>query len=397
MVAVALATVGLIAVLFGQINPAVDGPSLMPSTQLAPSPAGPSSSTTSGSTTTNVTNIFPPPDPEVVVETQRQAAPVILDSGFRSLDSNGGATLSEVFNLGLSLSRIREDLILTPVVQDLNAAMVRIVLSSLGLVIAALALWGIMGEFVGSDSREAIEYLIRVPLWCVMALTSLQWFGLVMRFFAALAGLIATSSHGAFGATMREDFWSNVGLGLFALFIGLFYLLNLLLFALQLFANTGFLAFAALSAPVFVFLKTTPWTARWGDNWLRMVPATAADLLAMMAILVVGAEGLNRIDSPSAFTTIAIDLGLLLSLPLIRRLFGLEGNSAGGRLFGMALLARTIRSMRSPSTTAASATRPATTAPAPSTSATSPTRAPRWTYTGPATNKRTPWTAGQAA
>lgn len=397
MVATALAAVGLIAVLFAQINPTVDGPSLMPSTQqVAPAPGGPTSSTTTGSTTTNVTNVFPPPDPEVVVETQRQAAPVILDSGFRSIDSNGGATLSEVFNLGLSLASIRADLITMPIVQTLNAAMVRIVLSSLGLVIAALALWGILGEFVGSDAREASEYLIRVPLWCIMALTSLQWFGLVMRFFAALAGLIATSSHGAFGATLREDFWSNVGIGLFALFIGLFYLLNLLIFAMQLFANTGFLAFCALSAPVFVFLKTTPWTARWGDNWFKMVPATAADLLAMMAILVVGAEGLNRIDAPSAFATIAIDLGLLLSLPLIRRLFGLEGNSAGARLFGMAILARTIRNMRSPSS-AAGAAKAATSSPASTTSATSPTRAPRWTYSGPASTKRTPWTAGQAA
>jgi len=331
--------------------------------------------------TVQQTNVFPPPDPAVVVETEKKAAPAILDSGLRAIDGDGGKSLGEVFKLGLAFGQIRKDMILLPVVQDINHGMQRIVLATLGLVIAALALWGLIGQFLGSDAYEAFEMLAHVPLWCILAVTSLQWFGFALDLFAALAGVISTAASGAFGPTFREDFWSNAGLGLFALFVGLFYLLNLLLFSLQLFANTAFLAFCALVAPVFVFLKATPWTSHWGGNWFRMAPATAGDLLAMLSLLVVGAAGLDRITGSTAFATIGLDLGLLLTLPLIRRLFALENNSVGSHIFGAVMLARLYRNLRShgsSSTAAGAATGMAGAVVA--SSPTQPTRAPRWAH-----------------
>lgn len=346
-------------VVFLQVPPVVNGPPIVPGAQ------------TSGGPTTSVTNnnTFPTPDKATVIATEKEASPVILDSAFRSIDADGGKSLSGIFNLGMSLGKIRKDLILLPAVQELNKGMQRIVTASIALVLVALAFWGILGEAFGSDGREAFEYLARVPLWSILALSSLQWLALVLDFFAALAGMIAASSDAAFGTTLRPDFWSDVGLGLFAIFIGLFYLFNLLLFALQLFANTAFLAFCAVVAPVFVFLKTTPWTSRWGDNWFRMVPGTAGDILAMMTLLVIGGAGLNLITSDSAFQTLALDLGLLMCLPLIRHLFGLEGHSVGSRFINAALLARALK-RGAGNTPPATPTRN-------STNVSTPTRAPR--------------------
>lgn len=342
------------------------------------------SSSSSGSTTNNVTNVFPAPTADEVIATEKQAAPVVLQSGLSSIDADGGQGMSDVFKLGLSFASIRKDVILLPVVQTLNQGMTHIVLASLGMVIAALALWGLIGPLVGSDSREAFDYLMRVPLWCLIALSSMQWFGLVLDFFTALAGMIATDGQAAFGPTLRSDFWSNVGLGLFAEFVGLFYLICLLLFVLQAFTNTAFLAFCAVVAPVFVFLKTTPWTSRWGDNWFRMVPATAADLLAMLCILVIGAAGFNMETADSGLATIALDLGLLMCLPLVRRLFGLERGSAGGRFFGAMLFTRAIRSLRAGSRTSAPVSAAVGVAVAPVSTST-PTRSPRWDNHTPGT------------
>src|SRR5438105_6259494 len=101
----------------------------------------------------------------------------------------------------------------------------------------------------------------------------------------------------------------------------------------------------------------------------------------MLALLVVGAAGLDRIKGSTAFATIALNLGLLLCLPLVRRLFGLENNSVGSRIFGLVMLARLYRNLRhhGSSSTAAGAATGATGAAAAS-SPTQPTRAPRWAH-----------------
>jgi hypothetical protein len=365
------AALGSVFVLMQAGNPIVEPPPLAP-------PQNPT-------VVNNTTNVFPPPDPALVVETEKKAAPVVLQSGLQALDASGGESIGEVFKLGLALGQVRKDLILLPVVQDLNQAMQRAVLGTLALVVAALCLWGLLGQVFGSDAAEAFEYLGRAPLWCVLALTSLQWYGLMLDAFAALGGVIASAGGAAFGPTLRPDFWSDAGLGLFAVFVGVFYLLNLLLFALQMFANTAFLGYCAVVAPIFVFLKTTPWTAHWGDNWFRMVPGTAGDLLAMLSLLAIGAAGLDRVTAGSAFATLGFDLGLLLTLPLIRRLFGLEGNSVGTRLLGSVFLWRTIRQLRGPSGSTTGAAAAAGAGGAAVASPTQATRAPRWSRYAPGT------------
>ena len=47
-----------------------------------------------------------------------------------------------------------------------------------------------LGQLVGSDAQEAFEALVRVPLWCILALSSLQeqrpslWYARYGAFFA---------------------------------------------------------------------------------------------------------------------------------------------------------------------------------------------------------------------
>jgi hypothetical protein len=308
---------------------AVFGMTLIVAQQVVPLPADGNTivtppSDSSSHTTTNVTNVFPPPDPQYVIETEQQGAPIILQSGLLALDSNGAGELASAFDLALELGQIRKDLVLLPAVKEINQGMQHVVVATLGLVVAALAVWGIIGQAFGSDAHEAFELLMKVPIWCVLALTSLSWYSMVLDIFAALGGVIATSARGAFGPVLRPDFWSNTGLGLFDSFVGLFMLILLLLFVIKLLANTAFLALCALVAPVFVLCKTTPWTSRWGDNWFHMVPATAGDLLAMLAMMVLAAATLDHLQAQSTFQTILIDLGMLLALPLVQRLFGLE-------------------------------------------------------------------------
>jgi hypothetical protein len=323
-------------------------------------------------TTTNVTNnVFPPPDPQFIIQTEKDGAPVILQSALQTLDSNGATELSSAFEMALELGRIRSDLILMPAVREINQGMQRIVLATLGLVIAALALWGILGQAFGSDVHEAFEMLMKVPLWCILALTSLAWYAMALDIFAALGGVIASSARGAFGPTLRGDFWSDTGLGLFDSFVGLFMLILLLMFALKLLANTAFLAFCAAVAPIFVFCKATPWTARWGDNWFRMVPAAAGDLLAMLAMMTVAAATLDHLEARSAFQTILVDLGMLMALPLVQRLFGLSESGGRGLVSAFALSSIIRRGARG---VASVASAPAGVAGAPST----PTRTPRW-------------------
>jgi hypothetical protein len=333
-------------------------------------------SDSSNHTTTNVTNVFPPPDPQYVIQTEQQGAPVIMQSGLEALDSNGAGELATAFELALQLGQIRKDLILLPAVTEINQGMQRIVVLTLGLVVASLALWGIIGQAFGSDAHEAFELLMKVPIWCILALTSLAWYGMVLDAFAALGGLITTSARGAFGATLRPDFWSNAGMGLFDEFVGLFMLILLLLFVVKLLANTAFLAFCALVAPIFVFCKTTPWTARWGDNWFHMVPATAGDLLSMLAMMVVAAATFNHLEGQSAFQTILIDVGMLLALPLVQRLFGLEHGHFGSRLLQSLQFASIVRGARALSRNAAAA--PVVVASATTGASSAPTRTPRW-------------------
>jgi hypothetical protein len=333
-------------------------------------------SDSSNHTTTNVVNVFPPPDPQYVIQTEQQGAPVIMQSGFEALNSNGAGELANAFDLALKLGQIRKDLILLPAVTEVNHGMQRIVVLTLGLVVAALALWGIIGQAFGSDAHEAFELLMKVPIWCILALTSLAWYSMVLDAFAALGSVITTSAHGAFGPTLRPDFWSNAGLGLFDEFVGLFMLILLLLFVVKLLANTAFLAFCALVAPIFVFCKTTPWTSRWGDNWFHMVPATAADLLSMLAMLVVAAATLDHLEGQSAFQTILIDVGMLLALPLVQRLFGLEHGHFGSRLLQSLQFASIMKGARALSRNAVAAPVALTSAAVGASSA--PTRTPRW-------------------
>jgi hypothetical protein len=367
--------VGILAVTAGLMLAQAGNPIVNPPVGVPP----PTGSTQNPTVINNTTNVFPPPDPEVTIATEAKAAPVIMQSGLQSIDTDGGKSVSQVFQLALTFGSIRKDIILSPIVQDLNRAMQRVIWATVALFIAALCLWGVFSQFLGSDAWEAFEALSRVPLWCLLAASSLQWYGMALDLFAKLGGVIATSGDAAFGPTLRSDFWSNAGLGLFALFVGLIYLLILAVFAIQLIANTAFLAFCAIVAPVFVFLKITPWTSSRGDNWFRMAPATAADLLAMLMLLTIGAKGLDKVTVSSAFGTIGLDLGLLLCLPLVRRLFGLEGGSAGTRLIGGILLVRTLRGLRGGSHTASSAGA-ATVGAAATSSATAATRAPRWAH-----------------
>lgn len=359
---------------------AVVGLTLIVAQQLVPLPSDGNTivtppSDSSSHTTTNVTNVFPPPDPQYVIDTERQGAPIILQSGLLALDSNGASELASAFDLALGLGQVRKDLILLPAVKEINQGMQHIVLATLGLVVAALAVWGIIGQVFGSDTREAFEMLMKVPVWCILALTSLSWYSMVLDIFAALGGVIAASAHGAFGPALRPDFWSNTGLGLFDSFVGLFMLILLLLFVVKLLANTAFLAFCALVAPIFVFCKTTPWTSRWGDNWFHMVPATAGDLLAMLAMMALAAATLDHLQAQSTFHTILIDLGMLLALPLVQRLFGLEHAILRPLFFQSVLMASMMRGARVLGGPAAAA---GVVAAAASAAPSAPTRTPRW-------------------
>ena len=69
-----------------------------------------------------------------------------------------------------------------------------------------------------------LKALGRVPLWCLLALTSWYWYGTLLDLFVAVGGVITSSTTGVFGPTLRSDFWSNAGISLFAEFVGLFYL-----------------------------------------------------------------------------------------------------------------------------------------------------------------------------
>lgn len=352
-----------------QLNPIVDGPHIDP-------PAGVH---TTGSTTnvTNTTNVFPAPSREEVIAIEGDAAPVILVSGFRALDMGAADSMNDFFRLALTFAQFRTDMLDLPMVQDINHGMTRIVQITLGLVIAALAMWGILSRYVGSDIREAFETLARVPLWAIMAMTSLQWYRVVLQGFAQLAGAVSTVGDGAFGPALRSDFWSNTGLGIFALFVGLFMFILLLMFFLQFLSNTAFLLVCAVVAPVFVFLKSTPWTQHLGTNWFKMVPATVGDTIAMLCILMIGAAGFSHITAPSAFATICLDIGLLMCLPLVKRLFGLEHHSAGSKLFAALAIGRMVGAIRGGrggggvQPTGGSDSGPAT-------SPTTPTQAPRW-------------------
>jgi hypothetical protein len=359
--AIASALVGLTLIVAQQvITPSSDGNAIV---------SAPSDS--SSQTTTNVTNVFPPPDPQYVIQTEQQGAPVILQSALQSIDTSGSKDLVNALDLGLQLAQLRKDLILTPAVQELNDGLQRIVFASLALVIAALCLWGMLGQLFGSDGREAFEAIGRVPLWCILALTSLAWYSLLLDGFAALGGVIASSAHGAFGPILRDDFWSNQGLSLFSAFTGLFLLLVVLWFIVKLFANTAFLALCAIVAPVFIFLKCTPWTSSWGDRWFRMVPAAAGDLLAMLTMMVIGSAALDHLELSNTFETIAFELGLLLAIPLVEELFGVRGSGiGGGRIWDVVFLGRLRRAL-----SASQVVRQA----APPSNPSRPTRAPRWT------------------
>jgi hypothetical protein len=337
-----------------------------------------------------VTNNYAAPSADVIADAESRAAPVVMESGLRAFDQNAGSQLGSAFDLALEMAQVRKDLIQSDAVQEINGGMQRIVALSLGLAFAALSLWGMIGQFFGSDGSEAFEALGRVPLWVLLGHTSWQWMGTMLDAFAALGGMIASSAHGAFGWALREDFWSNAGLGVFSVFVGAFMLLGFFFFALQLFADTAFLGVCAATAPAFLFLKTTPWTSRWGDNWLRMVPATLGDMLALLVLLVLGAAGLDHVTHNNAGLMIAFDLGLLAALPLIRRLFGLEGHSAGS-FFSTLFWLRMMRNMRTsgPTRGAPSSAAAGAGAGAAAASATTPTRAPRWSnhYAGPVTAK----------
>ena len=360
---------------------AIVGLTLIVAQQVVPLPSDGNSivtppSDSSNHTTTNVTNVFPPPDPQFVIQTEQQGAPIILQSGLLALDSNGASELASAFELAVELGKVRKDLILLPAVKEINEGMQRIVLATLGLVIAALALWGIIGQAFGSDAHEAFEMLMKVPIWCIVALTSLSWYSMVLDIFAALGGVVASSAHGAFGTTLRPDFWSNTGLGLFDSFVGLFMLILMLLFVVKLLANTAFLAFCALVAPVFVLCKMTPWTSHWGDNWFRLVPATAGDLVAMLAMMVLAAATFDHLEAQSAFQTILIDVGLLLAMPLVQRLFGLEHATFGARLLQSMQFASIMRGAKALASTVSAA--PVVVAAAADAAPSTPTRTPRW-------------------
>jgi hypothetical protein len=152
-------------------------------------------------------------------------------------------------------------------------------------------------------------------------------------------------------------------------------LILLLLFVVKLLANTAFLAFCAMVAPIFVFCKTTPWTSRWGDNWFHMVPATAGDLLSMLAIMVVAAATFEHLEGQSEFQTILIDLGMLMALPLVQRLFGLEHGHFGSRLMQSLQFATIMRGTRALSRGVAA---PVAVASAVAGASSAPTRTPRW-------------------
>lgn len=363
--------------LFAQVgNPIVSPP---------PAP-GPST------TVNNVTNVYPAPPPEAVIDTERNAAPAILEGGFESLDRDAANRVSGFLNVGGQFSAIRRAIILQPRVLEMNQTAQRVVLLTLGLALAALALWGVIGTMFGSDGKEAMEAIGHVPLWAILALSSIAWYGLLLEFFERLVTLLSSTAVLTLGIPLQpgcppigpcETILTVGALGLFGLFLAFLYLLAVLYFAFQMWINTAFLALAGAVAPLFVFSKVTPWTGHFGDNWFRMVPGTCGDLVAMTVVLVLGGPTLDQFTHLEPFEQIALRLALLLCLGMVRQLFGLHHGAAGGRLLSTMFLARALRGARSGAASAGGAgTAAAASASAASASATAPTRAPRWTTSG---------------
>jgi len=366
----------LALIVFAQVgNPIVQQP--------APSPPN---------QTINVTNVFPPPDPALVIETERQAAPAILESGFEALTRDGAARTIGFLNVGGNFGLIRRAIIEQPRVLDVAHTGQRLVLASLGLALAALALWGLIGHFVGSDAHEAFEAIGHLPLWALAALSTIAWYGLLLTMFEAIGGALSNTAVEVLGAPLGacpeigpcQNALTAAAMGVFGLLMTFLYILAVLFFGFQMWLNTAFLAFAGAVAPPFVFSMATPWTKRWGHNWFRMVPGTLGDLVAMSVVLVLGGPTLEQLGSNEPFNQIALRIALLLVLGMVRHLFGLDQSSAGGRMFSALLLARALRRGGG----GAATTAPAATSSSPPSPA-SPARAPRWGSSGwgPATNK----------
>ena len=367
--------IALLVVVFAQVG----GPSVV----LQPAPSNP---------TVNVT--IPQPDPQVVLESQRQAAPVIMGGGFEALDQDAEHRVVGFLNVGGNFSAIRRGIILQPRVIELNQGAQRLILATLALAIAALALWGLIGHFFGSDGQEAFEAIGHVPLWTLLALSSLAWYALLLTLFERIVGVLSSTSVSTLGAPFHAGFCPEIGpcqsvltvssLGLFGLLLAFLYVLAVLFFAFQMWINTAFLALAGAVAPLFVFSKVTPWTAHWGDTWLRMVPGTLGDLVAMTVVLVLGGPTLEQLGAVEPFDQIALRLGLLLVLGMVRHLFGLNQHSAGGRMFSTFMLARALRAGRGASAGggAAAAAAGGATAGTAAASAAAVTRAPRWATSG---------------
>jgi H+/gluconate symporter-like permease len=87
-------------------------------------------------------------------------------------------------------------------------------------------------------------------------------------------------------------------------------------------------------------------------------------------MMTVAAATLDHLEARSAFQTIMIDLGMLLALPLVQRLFGLSEGGPRAMLLPAFVLASVLRGARGVASVAA----PAGALGAPST----PTRTPRW-------------------
>jgi hypothetical protein len=307
-----------------------------------------SSPSSSSSSSPAVTVIDPKPDPALVAQTAEQGAPFALAGGFSSFDTDAAARASTFLNFGNAFAQFRQNLVNQPRVHQVNSAMARLVLGLLGLTLAALALWGIFGQLVGSDWSEAVETLARVPLWALIAVTSYSWLLLLMQVFGIVGAALSSTLQGTFGPPLGAGAF-DVPLGplgptnlLAQLVLGALYILAVLWLVLELFIASVLLALMAAIAPLLIFAAATPWTRRFASRWWHVTTGTMVDLVLMGAVIGLGGPILEQFGQQEPFTQMLLRLGLIFVLFRVRSIFGLHymgGSSILSTLFLARMLA----------------------------------------------------------
>src|SRR5947209_2433781 len=169
----------LMSGLFAQGVPApVNGPPLGSPIVQPGAPGGPAAGTTDTHTTVvnNTTVVMPDPNPSLVQETAHDSAPFAMSGGMEGFDKDLGPKVSSFIDFGGGMTNFRNDVIFQPRVLEMNAQAQRIAGSLMAVAIALLGLWAIMGQAFGSDAKEGLETIGRVPLWLLLAHTPVGWF-----------------------------------------------------------------------------------------------------------------------------------------------------------------------------------------------------------------------------